>query len=358
MKKLTVYIILACVPFFCINSIHAQTQTLATPALPVTTLPTNEPPSEAKAKYAEYQSYCRQNDFDETQIFTEEQKKRRMLLLENKLKKSPTDSLLLSSIINEHYINKDITTAESFFLKNKDNLNTDLATAWSAEFDVQKKLMLPAVAKLEKFISENPKSTVVLLKLAQVKKATGFYSEAAEIYTGLNLQFKKSDYSMALCEISVMDSQHKDAENNCLRARQQQPKNPLPDIYLGISYRERELFKEAQIYFENSLKRDVTEFALTCLGELFQLKKDRKMALEYLNRSVQKNKLSHRAQLGLAVSQFEDKKYDQALIHFKEACRLGNRNNSEMLKSYKILSDQKSAMASKYFDEIQSCKSK
>jgi tetratricopeptide (TPR) repeat protein len=86
--------------------------------------------------------------------------------------------------------------------------------------------------------------------------------------------------------------------------------------------------------------------------------KDRQKTIEYLNQAVKQNKLSDRAQLGLAIAQFQEKQYEAALTHFGEACRLGKKDTFEMRKSHKILEEQKSPITTKYFDEIEKCKSR
>ncbi len=365
MKKfIIIKFIIVYLALFCISLVHAQVP----PALPVTSLPTAtpQPPPIASpngqttppAKYAEYQSYCRQNDFDERSVFTNEQKKRRIDLIEKKIVANSTDTAAMNALIKEFIAAKDYKRAEDVFKKYSENLSAEDQIIWTSEFSVQKKLSASAISKLEKFIIENPTANRALIKLAQIKKTLQFYSEAADIYIDLQNKNKKSDYSIELCEIYTLDSHHKDAEVNCLQAAKKNPANHLPEIYLGISHRERENFKEAQLNFENSLKKQKSEFALTCLGELHFLKKERQKTIEYLNQAIELNRASYRAQLGLALAEFEDKKYDAALVNFKEACALGQKDTLEMRKSHKILEERKSPLAKNYYDEIQKCKAK
>jgi tetratricopeptide (TPR) repeat protein len=370
MKKRMLFIIFQCLNIFCINLVQAQTAlqiSTSAPELPVKSLPvpvtpaaaagtTTSVPTTVSSKYAEYQSYCRQNDFDEALIYSPEQKIRRMNLLTEKLKKNPDSKLVINTTIKEYLTQKEPKSAELFFYKNKSNLSQKDIVIWESEFDVQKKLPAAAVTKLENYIAENKSSKRALLKLAAVRKGMEYFSESAEIYKDLQAADKSADYSAELCEVYTLDSHHKDAEKNCLLASARHPKNPMPEVYLGISYREQELFDESQKHFEISIQRRPTEFGLTCLGELFYLKKDAKKTLEYLHKAVSKNKFSYRAQLGLALAEFNDRKYIEALDHFKQACVLGQKDTLEMRKSHQILEEQKSAHAAKYYDEIQNCK--
>jgi tetratricopeptide (TPR) repeat protein len=358
-KYMSVYITL-----FCVTLIHAQLP----PTLPVTSLPATAPTQipaagangqpTSSAKYAEYQSYCRQNEFDEKLILSDEQKKRRIDLIQQKLEKNASDKVAANALIKEYMTTKDLKKAEETFKKYSDIITSEDQILWATEISIQKKMTTAAVAKLEKYISENPTSVKALIKLAQIKKTLRFYAESADIFLDLQQKNKKSDYSIELCEIYTLDSHHKDAEKQCQLAAERNPKNHLPEIFLGISFREREFFNEAQMYFENSLKKYKSEFAYTCLGELFYLKKDRKKTIEYLNQAVEINRFSYRAQLGLAMAQFEEKKYDLALENFKQACTLGQKDTLAMRKSQKILDEKKSPLAQNYYDEIQKCNTK
>lgn len=381
MKKL-IYLKFICVYIysFCPNLVQAQAQPLPTTNLPVTNMPVpvqtapitsptttvtppnptppTTPQTKDDSKYAEYQSYCRQNDFDDSAVFTNEQRQKRIHILTEKIKSGSKDSVVVSVLIKEYLSIGDFKNADTTYYKYKDLFSDEDNTILSAEMDIKKNKLVSASNKLEQYITTNSSSIKAMIKLAQVKKLLGLFSEAAEIYLDLKKKNKNSDYTLELCEIYTLDSHHKDAERNCLNAIQKHSENPLPHTYLGISYREREMFKEARIRFEDSLKKRPTEFALTCLGELSFMTKDKQKTIEYLNQAIEQNKYSHRAQLGLAIAQFQEKQYDTALTHFSEACRLGKKDTLEMRKCHKILEDQKSPLATKYYDEIQKCKSR
>lgn len=391
MKKL-IYLKFICVCFysFCPNLVQAQSQPLPTTSLPVTNMPTPvqtnpvaAPPTTAAprvpapgestppipgqqtipqtkddSKYAEYQSYCRQNDFDDSAFLTKEQHQKRIDLLLEKIKAGTKDSLVISVLIKEYLSIDEFKNADATYYKYRDQFSDEENIILNAEMDIKKNKFVSASNKLEQFATANPNSIKVMIKLAQVKKLLGIFSEAAEIYLDLKKKNKNSDYTLELCEIYTLDSQHKEAERNCLNAIQKHPENPLPKTYLGISYREREMFKEARTHFEDSLKKRPTEFALTCLGELSYMTKDKQKTIEYLNQAIEQNKYSYRAQLGLAIALFQEKQYDVALAHFSEACRLGRKDTLDMRKSHKTLEEQKSPLATKYYDEIQKCKAR
>ena len=274
------------------------------------------------AKYTEYQSYCRSNDFDTKISFSEEQKQKRLDILNKKIATDNKNAVVAAALVKEHLLNKDLKTATAEYLKYKDILRPEDAVIAEAGLDSLKKSTSTAVTKLENFLKENPKNLKVLTKLAEAKKAQGLYSEAREIYFEMNRANKSTNYSKELCELYSLDSLQKDAETTCLKAATLNPKDPYPEIFLGIAMREKEKYEDAQAYFESSIKKKKTEFALTCLGELFALKKNIDKSIAYLNQSVESNKNSYRAQLGLAITYFQDKKYDLALNHFKEVCRI------------------------------------
>jgi tetratricopeptide (TPR) repeat protein len=375
--------------FLCLNLIQAQMPSgLPVTSLPVTTPPPtipatstaptgggpaapNPPPSTLTpatpviitGKYAEYQSFCRQNNVHELEPYSSEQKKRRLDFLEKKYAKNLKNATVINALIKEYLQQKNVNAAEDLFNSTSENLKPEEAAVWAAEFTFQKKHAAAATIQLEKFISEKSttktglkiSTTKPLIKLAQIKLSQLFFNEAAEIYLDLQAEEKAGDYSRELCEVYALDSHHKDAEKNCLKAINKYPEDPAPDIYLGISYRERELFTEAQTYFENSLKKRKTEFGLTCLGELHYLKKENTKALEVLRQAVEANKNSYRAKIILALALFDEKKYADALVEFKNACEIDSKNNSEIHKSYLYLEEKKSPLTKSYFEQIQKC---
>ncbi len=375
MKKLAILrIIFISICLSCPNLIHAQNMTtpstnipgspppatiLGTPTtMPVPTVNTIQKQNQNESKYAEYQSYCRQNDFDETQIITKEQRLQKIETLKSQLKTESADPAVISDLIKNYLEASDFKNADTTFLKFKDTLTEEEGLILSSEIDINKNKLTFAAEKLEKFSNENPKLIQPLIQLANVKQKMGLLSEAVEIYLDIQRLDKKSDFSLKLCEIYTLDSYHKDAEKYCNKAIRTYPDNPLPNTFLGISYRERELFKEAKIQFENSIKIRPTEFALTCLGELFYLTKDKQKTIEYLNLATEQNTSSYRAQIGLALVQFQEKQYELALKHFVASCKAGKNDTLEMRRAHKSLEEQQSSFASKYYDEIQKCKSK
>lgn len=377
MKKLFILRnILISLCLLCPNLIQAQTTSMSNINLPVSTLPAPVQGSPAiaptqkplpagiqksnpnESKYAEYQSYCRQNDFDETLTITKAQRLQQIESLKSQLKTESTDPVIISDLIQNYLEDFDIQNAETTYFKFKNSLAEEDALILSSEIDIKKKKLTIAANKLEQYSNENPKLIKPLIQLANVKQKMGLLSDAIEIYLDIQQLDKKSDFSLKLCEIYTLDSYHKDAEKYCQKAIKNYPDNPLPSTFLGISYRERELYKEARVHFENSIKIRPTEFALTCLGELFYLTKDKLKTIEYLNLATEQNKSSYRAQIGLALVQFQEKQYDIALKHFAAACQADNNDTLEMRKAHKSLEEERSSFASKYYDEIQKCKKK
>lgn len=307
------------------------------------------------AKYTEYQSYCRSNDFDAESALSAEQKQKRLDILNKKISADAKNPVVAAALVKERLQNKDLKLAENDFLKYKDILKPEDKLIIEVSLDVLKKSTNSAAIKLEAFLKDNSKNLKVLSKLAEIKKLQGLYSEARQIYFELNQINKTADYSKELCELYSLDSLQRDAESACLSAATKYPNDPYPEVYLGIAMREKEKYAEAQAHFESSLKKKKTEFALTCLGELFALKKNIDKSISYLSQSIESNKNSYRAQLGLAITYFQDKKYDLALNHFKEVCRIKPGDTSEMRRAQKILADQKSTYWEKYYQETQKC---
>jgi tetratricopeptide (TPR) repeat protein len=298
----------------------------------------NLPKAATESKYAEYQSYCRSNIYD----------------VENEFSKFLKSDVSLNAI-------KNLIDQRQFYEAEKLTLGSRLKLG-ELNF-LQSMILINALKRnfreafnLIDSSNETFKNDLEIKRLAAfVYELQGNYVEAKLLLQDLYKLTKNSELLEGICRMNAIDSQHHDAEITCENAKRKLPLNFLPAIWLGISYRERQMYDEAKIEFEKSLKIRKSEFALTCMAEIESLRKDKKKSLEYFLKVIEFNPQSSRGQTGLALLYFELREYDNALEHFKAMCKLGIKDKIQFRRAQKELTLQKNPLAEKYFKEIQKC---
>jgi cytochrome c-type biogenesis protein CcmH/NrfG len=306
-------------------------------------------------KYTEFQSLCRENEFDRVADLTPEEQSKRIEFLQNKIKNTLVTAQLKIRLLKEYVDQKKYTEAEQFYSKLKEEKLTeeDRKTA-NALFLILKNDLKKAESILSKVVIENSKNIEALIYLAEIYKIDHNYFEAAAAYFDLVKMTKKS-YDLELCEVHTLDSQHNEADKFCKKAIQFNQNNPFPYIYLGISRREKLNYDDASSYFKDSIKISKSEMGFSCLAEIYFINENYSLATDFFNRALQTNPRSSRAQLGLAWSQFKDKKIDNSLETFKLACSKDKRIKAEIRRAFKILTDEKSNDSKKFADLAQTC---
>ncbi len=338
----------------------------AAPTSPVISTPTPAPTTSPVAeilgsinsrpgKYDEYQSICRFNEYDTPAFLDSTQQQKRIDEWKEKIVAAPNSVRLKIHLLKEFIDQGKFAEAENYFSKIKsEKLSESERKTADAVFAMTRHDLKTAEATLSKIILEEPKNRDALEYLATIYKIDLNYFEAASAYYDL-IKLTKENYDLELCEVQTLDSQHNDAEKTCKKASQKFDTNPYPLIYLGISKREQLKYSEARQYFKDSLKRKPTEMGYSCLGEIFYIKKTYSGSIELFKWAAKVSPRSSRAILGLAWSQFNDKKRDEALETFKVACAKDRRVAAEIRKAFKSLTEEKSAAAKQYAELAQKC---
>lgn len=346
---------LACISLIQVSAIAQSSASSLSNAFPFGAVTNNPQQQQGAAKYSQFMSICRQEKHAEIYMSSDVSKKR-LQLLESKLKENATNSTVVMAYLKEFLIQKNYKEFDAKYAKHKEALSDEDLVLVNADVELFKKNYPAAVSTLEKYLKDHSKSTRALLKLAEVHKARESYSEARDIYNDLAKENPKLDLSKELCENYMLDSLHRDAETQCFKALQKHPQDYLIPIYLGISYREQELFDKATEQFKASLKIQPSEFAYSCLGELKQIDKKNADALDFFKQALDADSKSYRAHLGIAQSYFAEKKYAESLESYKAACRLNPKDLDGFKKAFKDLNDGKSKFANQFLTEIQNCK--
>ena len=311
--------------------------------------------NKANVKYEEYQSICRKEKNPDVR-FNPETGQKRILLLEEKLKSDPENPTIITAYLKELINQKKVRELDKAKSKYSAKLSHIDELMVNTEFDIQNKSYTAAILKLEKFLKTDPSSTKVLLKLAEVYKLKENYLDSRDIYLDLIKTNKSLDFSRELCENLVLDSLHSEAEAQCFKAIQKYPSDYASHIYLGISYREQQLYDKASSEFEASLKVQPSEFAYSCLGEIRKLQKKGDESAAFFKQALDLETNSFRANLGLAQLLLDEKKIPEALKYFETACRINPSDLAAFNNAFRMLSEQKSNYSGKFLQAIQKCK--
>lgn len=379
--------------FFCLNLSHAQTDPnqVLTNALgsvqpanpPAATTPPTAPatgatsatppaapgvtaprapyvgePIAAEGKYEEYQSICRLNEYDKVKDFSDSLKQKRVALLEKKIAQEKSEKVRATLRLIKEYLDQEnsakarqlATELKSQTLNDFENNYLNALIALSENKIRDARVILTNLTQIQ----GNQDNTELLRTLAEVYIDENNFYEASTIYEDLNKSTKNS-YLPQLCETLVLNSHNSEGEKMCLLASKKFPQNPLPLVYVGISYRERLDNNKAVDFFQRSIKIKPTEIGHSCLAEIHYMNQNFSASISEFQKALQVNSKSGRAQLGLAWAQLKNKNYENSIDSFKQACRLNARYEIEMRKAFKSLSAEKIPIASRFIESAESC---
>lgn len=331
-----------------------------TPSPSVSSAVISSDPTKIK-KYFEFKSICLRDE-ENTVVFSSALKNKRINLLNTKLEKAQTENKkdtitnVKILLVREYLKQKNVFQAETLF--KRDGLSFPLSdqAVLTAEIDIQKNLFRQAKNNLNKYLEMHNSDIAALEKLAEVYNLMNNFTEAKIVYEDLaKINIKKS-YAEDFCQNAAYNAEHLNTQLLCEKLLQFNPKNHLAHIFMGISLRDQELYTEAIKQFEKSLKIKKSEFAATCLAESYYLNKNYDKAIEEYQVSIAIKPDAQRAYLGLASSYIKKNMYKEALIQFKQSCKLGLKPLTEMTAAANILRDQKSDLTNTYFDAIMDCK--
>lgn len=309
----------------------------------------------SKGKYEEYQSVCRENLFDLPSFFDEETQQKRIDELKEKIKTDKNPTSFKIKLLKE-YIDqgKKLEVEQQFAAIKAEKKNDTAVKIAEALMSWYRQEVNRAETGLSKIVIENPKDFQALELLAEMYKSNQKYFEAASAYLDL-VKLTKNNFDLQLCEIHTLDSQHTEAEKYCKKANQAFSKNPYPYIYLGISEREKLNLDQAVANFKSSLRRQQTEMAFVCIGEIYFIKQKFGGAIEAFKRAIKISPNSSRAILAIAWAQIKEKKLMEALESFKLACKLNRNVAVDMRRAYKVLNEEKSPEARLFAEYSQKC---
>lgn len=351
--------------FLCLNLSHAQTPPPpAAPGAPPAAGSTPEGAANsllgsvtkvAPGKYEEYQSICRTNDYDTVSYLSAEIKKKRLDIIQKKFS-DPKDIIKLKiRLLKEYVEQKNKTEITNTYNDLKALKISDAENSFiDAMYFYNQKNYKKAKKNMLDLVAESPKNFEYQKFLAEVYKVEKIYYEATTIYEDLIKDSAEKPYAL-LCETLALNSIHVEADKICRKAFSENPKDPYPYLFLGVSKRENEEPKEALLLFKKSLDIKKTEMGYTCLAELYFIQNNLSESTKTFLKSVELAPYSVRAILGLAWSQLKEKNIPDALASFKKACQLDKKLQAESRKAFKYLLNYKSKDAIKFLDLAQQC---
>ncbi|KHD88003.1 MAG: O-linked GlcNAc transferase [Bdellovibrio sp. ArHS] len=167
----------------------------------------------------------------------------------------------------------------------------------------------------------------------------------------------RPQYLRKLCEINTMDGTYEPAVQACNEAIRKDPKTADGYVYLGVS---QKALGEDQAAL-NTLKKASKDFPSSELaqyqyGKLLEDQKNYVEAMNLYKAGTEADPKAARSWLGLATSSFEIRKFELALIAFKNACKFDKKNAVAFRKATTILRNQKNAQwIGKYEDASETC---
>lgn len=289
-------------------------------------------------KYAEYQSICRENLYDEnTWLF-------------RALKNSPDLKEYVDLIKSGRY-----KGAENKSLLQRDQLGDLKFAAIQAISLAHQKSYTNSYQALDAVTEPQKRSDEILLATSYIMELQQNLQEAKLLVQDMYKKSKDPALLEDLCRLNALDSHHRDADLSCALGKSKNATNNMIFLWHGISLREREKFKDAEDSFKKSIELKNTEFGHSCLGELYSLEKKYPDALASYQKALEVYPQSIRANLGIALLYFQQRKFEEALTYFIKSCESGMKDKYRFGKAQKELSEQKNPFAERYYLAMQKC---
>lgn len=247
--------------------------------------------------------------------------------------------------------------ARAAVIENKSVLTPAQDKALQARVLIADRKYRDAIVMLDSITDEDKNDLLVLVEYSRAyRKLNNLFEAKSALQDAMKIDRKNPNkYLLDLCIMETEDSNHGEVDVVCPRVTKVFPKDYLSLIYLGISLRERMNYKDAQKQFERSAQIEKSEFALTCLGEVFYLQKNFGKAIEAFKAATAIEPKSGRAQLGAAQSLYQLLRYDEALPYYIKACQLDRTSSTRFREAHQPLEAAKMKVSTAYYNGIQQC---
>lgn len=168
---------------------------------------------------------------------------------------------------------------------------------------------------------------------------------------------RRTIYLRKLCEINAKDSTFEAAVQVCKEAIQKDSQAPDPYVYLAISYSGMGEEKQAETEFKKAAQRfPQSELAQYQYGKILEDQKNYVAAMKIYKTGTEADPKAGRSWLGLANSAFEIRKYDIALLAYKNACKYDKKNAVAFRRATTVLrNNRNSEWIGKYESASENC---
>lgn len=247
--------------------------------------------------------------------------------------------------------------ARSMLNENKSLLTVPQDKALLARILISEKKYREAITTLDSAADNNKNDLMILIEYSRAyRKLNNLFEAKSALQDAMKIDRKNSSkYILDLCILETEDSNHGEVDVICPKVIKMFPKDATAYTYLGISHRERLNYKEAQKDFEKAGQLEKSEFALSCLGELFYLQKNYGKAVEAFKSASAAEPRSGRAMLGIAQSLYQLLRYEEALPYFVKSCQLDRSSATRFREAQQPLEAAKMKISTAYYNGIQQC---
>ncbi len=195
---------------------------------------------------------------------------------------------------------------------------------------LMKKKNNDAMEAFKKAIEINPKYESAydgLIRMYEKRNPPNLY-ELRILYQDMIANIgKRPVYLTKLCEINTLDGTYEPAMNACRDAISKSPKVGDNYVYLGLAQKAVGDDKLAMATLKKAAQQfPKAEIAQYNFAKLLEEQKNYVEAMKVYKTGTEADPKSARSWLGLATTSFEIKKYEIALLAFKNACRYDKKN--------------------------------
>ncbi len=245
------------------------------------------------------------------------------------------------------------TIRSANILIGKNEKDFEALTLMGDAFAQQKKTK-DAMESFKKAIEINPKYEPAyngLITLYEKREPPNFYELRILFQDMIDSIGPRPQYLRKICEINTLDGTFEPAVTTCKEAIQKDPRTADAYVYLGLSYKAlgematalKTLKKAAQDF-------PASELAQYHYGRHLEEQKNYLEAMKIFKKGTEADDKAGRSWLGLATTSFELRKYDIALLAYKNACKYDKKNAVAFRRATAVLRNSKNSQWTDQFE--------
>ena len=217
-----------------------------------------------------------------------------------------------------------------------------------------------AIAAFRESISKAPKYEKAYAGLFEMYKSLNNFYDARLIIIEVMEKFGDLKYWLnEFCKIEIEQNYFENAKQICQKAISKDPKNPDNHVYLALSYQNTENPDQARkILLKAASQFKKSEVTQWNAGQMSCSIKNWEQAADQFKQCTKVDPESGRCFLGLGKTQYELKKYEEALDSMMKACPFIKGVDVEIRRlSYDLEKVNEKAVAKKYMSSTDKCTS-